>query len=165
MSEPGFVIEEFTSVIRNTLRGFARVRTPSGILLIEVAIHEKDGHAWALPASKPMLSRDGTVMHDAANKIQYARVVGFASRQFGSVQRSGGRRDARSLPGGARMIPAEVASIRDKLGTATSAPSLSTVPIILTERAPAKLPLATTGQNWRATIRPIASVIGPSRTR
>lgn len=82
MSEPGFVIEEFTPVIRNTLRGFARVRTPSGMLLFDVAIHEKNGRAWVSPASKPMLSRDGTVMRDAANKIQYSPVVGFTSREL-----------------------------------------------------------------------------------
>jgi hypothetical protein len=83
MSEPGFVIEEFTSVIRNTLRGFARVRTPSGMLLFDVAIHQKNGRAWASPAAKPMLSRDGTVIRNAANKIQYSPVVGFTSRELG----------------------------------------------------------------------------------
>ena len=82
MSEPGFVIEEFASVIRNTLRGFARIRTPSGMLLFDVAIHEKNGHAWASPASKPMLGRNGTVMRNAVNKVQYAPVVGFTSREL-----------------------------------------------------------------------------------
>jgi len=77
-----FVVEEFTAVVRNTLRGFARVRLPSGMVLHDVAVHEKDGHAWASTASKARLARDGAVIRDATNKIQYSPVVGFASREL-----------------------------------------------------------------------------------
>jgi hypothetical protein len=41
MTDHSFIIEDFTAVVRNTLRGFARVRTPSGMVLHDVA----DGHA------------------------------------------------------------------------------------------------------------------------
>jgi hypothetical protein len=78
----GFVIEEFAPVIRNTLRGFARVRTPSGMVLHDVAIHQKNSIAWASPPDKPMIGRDGTVMRDAAGKIKYTRLVGFTSREL-----------------------------------------------------------------------------------
>jgi hypothetical protein len=76
-----FVVEDWTPVQRNTLRGFARVRTPSGTVFHDVAVHQKNGSTWASPASKPMISRDGTVMRDAAGKVQYSPVVGFASRE------------------------------------------------------------------------------------
>ena len=76
------VIEEFTSVARNSLRGFAWVRLPSGLILHDTAIHERDGKAWASPASKPMLSRDGTVVRDAAGKTQYVPIITFASREI-----------------------------------------------------------------------------------
>jgi hypothetical protein len=76
----GFIVEEFAPVVRNTLRGFCRVRMPSGMVLHDVAIHMKDGSAWAAPASKPMIGRDGIVMRDAEGKIQYAPVVTFANK-------------------------------------------------------------------------------------
>ena len=76
------VIEEFPSVTRNSLRGFARVRLPSGLILHDTAIHERDGKACASPASKPMLSRDGTVVRDAAGKTQYVPIISFAPREI-----------------------------------------------------------------------------------
>jgi hypothetical protein len=76
-----FVIEEFVAVARNTLRGFARVRLPSGMVLHDVAVHQKGARAWASPAAKPMIGRDGAVMRDADGKVQYAPVVSFASRE------------------------------------------------------------------------------------
>jgi hypothetical protein len=85
MSAPpdrGFVIEEFSPVTRNTLRGLARVRTPSGMVLHDVAIHQKNGEAWASPASKPMIGRDGTIVRDTAGKVQYAPVVTFTSKEL-----------------------------------------------------------------------------------
>ena len=78
----GFIIEEFTAVVRNTLRGFCRVRLPSGMVLHDVAIHQKNGKAWASPSSKPMIGRDGTVMGTADGKIQYTSVVSFTSREL-----------------------------------------------------------------------------------
>ena len=54
----GFIIEEFTAVVRNTLRGFCRVRLPSGMVLHDVAVHMKNGKFWATPAGKPRLGRD-----------------------------------------------------------------------------------------------------------
>jgi hypothetical protein len=77
-----FVVEEFVPVIRNTLRGFARVRMPSGMVLHDVAVHQQNGTAWASPASKPMIGRDGTVMRDTTGKIQYTPVVAFTSREL-----------------------------------------------------------------------------------
>ena len=63
------------------------------------------------------------------------------------------------------MTPGEVASIRDKLWDCDFRP-VAVYSSDHSDRARAgKAPLATTGQNWRATTRPIASVIGPSRTR
>jgi hypothetical protein len=76
-----FVIEDFVPVLRNTLRGFARVRTPSGMVLHDVAIHQKNGSSWASPASKPIIGREGTVIRDADGKAQYAPVVGFTTRE------------------------------------------------------------------------------------
>ncbi len=75
----GFVIEEFSSMLRNTLLGFARVRQPSGMVLHDVAVHQKNGSAWALPASKPMIDRDGAVLRDPNGKVRYTPIIDFTS--------------------------------------------------------------------------------------
>ena len=75
------VIEEFVPVTKNTLRGFARVRLPSGLILHDVAIHQRDGTAWASPASKPMLNRDGHQMKDQNGKLLWSPIISFTSRE------------------------------------------------------------------------------------
>jgi hypothetical protein len=75
------VIEEFVVVTKNTLRGFARVRLPSGLVLHDVAIHQRDGTAWASPASKPMLNRDGQQMKDQNGKLMWLPIISFTSRE------------------------------------------------------------------------------------
>jgi len=75
-------IEEFTPIIRNTLRGFAKVALPSGMILSDVSVHVANGTAWASPASKPVLDRDGVAMRDSGGKIRYVPVVSFARRDL-----------------------------------------------------------------------------------
>ncbi len=75
----GIVIEEFRAVARNSLRGFARVRMPSGVIFHDVAIHEKNGSRWAAPPSKPMLGRDGKQI-ERDGKPAWQPVVSFASK-------------------------------------------------------------------------------------
>lgn len=75
------VLEEFRPVERNTLRGFARLTVPElGMVLHDVAVHARDGRAWASPPGRPMVGRDGVQMRDAAGKPQFAPTLGFTSR-------------------------------------------------------------------------------------
>jgi hypothetical protein len=74
------LIEEFRPLERNTLRGFARVRLPAGLILHDVAVHIHDGKPWASPPGRPMIGRDGTQMRDAAGKMQFNPVLTFAGR-------------------------------------------------------------------------------------
>lgn len=76
----GFVIENFTAVVRNTLVGFATVRTPSGTVFNDTSIHVKDGRAWASPASKPILDRNGAQLKDADGKAKWSPVVSFVDK-------------------------------------------------------------------------------------
>ena len=76
-----FVID-FTPVVKNTLLGFAKVRTPSGIVFHDVAIHRQGDAAWASPASKPMLNRDGQHMKDVAGKSQWTPIISFTSKEL-----------------------------------------------------------------------------------
>jgi hypothetical protein len=82
MTLPPFVIEDFVKVERNTLRGFAKVRTPSGIVFHDGAIHRQGDAAWASPASKPLLDRTGQHMKDASGKAQWVPIVSFSSREL-----------------------------------------------------------------------------------
>jgi hypothetical protein len=83
------VIEDWTAVERNTLRGFCRARMPSGVVYHDCGVHEKNGTWWVSPASKPMLNRDGQQIKDMAGKPLWFPVVTFASKalrdRFSSV--------------------------------------------------------------------------------
>jgi hypothetical protein len=81
MSAPPVVIEAFTPMVKNTLRGFATVRMPSGVVFHDVTIHAKNGSAWASPASKPQLDRTGQHMKGNDGKGLWLPVVTFASKE------------------------------------------------------------------------------------
>jgi hypothetical protein len=77
------VIEEFRALAKNTLCGFARVRLASGMVLHDVAIHQRESRAWASPPGRPMIGRDGTQMRAADGKVQFAPTITFADRATG----------------------------------------------------------------------------------
>jgi len=77
---PPILIEEFVSVVRNSLRGFARVKMPSGIVFWDVAIHDKGGSRWAAPSRKPLVGAMGSQRLNGAGKLMFAPVVTFATR-------------------------------------------------------------------------------------
>lgn len=80
MSAPSITISDWKPLIRNTLRGFLIAHLPSGMTLHEVSVHTRDGTWWVMPASKPMLSKDGTAMRDGDGKLRYSPIVSFESR-------------------------------------------------------------------------------------
>src|SRR5262245_59728722 len=50
---PGFVISDWKAVTKNTLRGFCSITMPSGMVLHNCSLHEKEGSRWlGLPAQK-----------------------------------------------------------------------------------------------------------------
>jgi hypothetical protein len=67
----GFVIEEFKPVPRNSLKGFARVRLPSGMIFHDVAVHLSGETWWASPAAKPIAK---------AGKAEWQQIVTFVSK-------------------------------------------------------------------------------------
>lgn len=76
------VVEEFSALRRNSLRGFAKIRLASGMILNDVAIHVSgDNKLWAAPPSKPMLDREGQVLRDAEGKIRYVPLIAFATKE------------------------------------------------------------------------------------
>jgi hypothetical protein len=76
----GVVVEDFRARVQNTLRGFARVRFPSGLVNREIALHVAGGRAWALPPSRAMEDRDGAVLRDRDGKTRWQLLITFANK-------------------------------------------------------------------------------------
>ena len=77
------VAEQFREVRKNTLRGFARVRFPSGLILDEVSIHASEsGKCWASPPSRPVLDPDGNPRRGPDGKLRYGVLVSFAAPEI-----------------------------------------------------------------------------------
>jgi hypothetical protein len=77
------VLHEWRRVRKNTLRGFANVELPSGLVIRDVSIHEKGGKWWASPPSRPMLNAEGRQIRNHAGHAQYAALRGWHSRELG----------------------------------------------------------------------------------
>jgi hypothetical protein len=70
---------EFKSLTKNSLRGFARVRLPNGLVIHDIPVLVSNAKAWATLPSKPVLDRDGRHV-EVSGKKQYAPVLEWASR-------------------------------------------------------------------------------------
>ncbi len=71
---------EFIPRRSNSLRGFATIELPSGLIFIGVGFHARDGRTWAMPPSKPRLGRDGAQMVGVDGKKTWDPIIGFASK-------------------------------------------------------------------------------------
>jgi DNA-binding cell septation regulator SpoVG len=72
---------EWRPLHKNSLRGFAKIELPSGMILAAVTILTGANGAWASPPSKPMIGRDGIVMKDADGKARYTPIIEFTSKE------------------------------------------------------------------------------------
>jgi hypothetical protein len=62
-------------------RGFAIVKIERiGLVVADVAVHEKNRSRWASLPAKAMLDRTGAVLRDDAGKIKYVAVVQWGDR-------------------------------------------------------------------------------------
>jgi hypothetical protein len=79
MTVQAMVIEEFKSVEKNALRGWARVRMPSGMILHDVGVLRQRQRQGVVSApSKAMIGRDGVQMRSAKDsKPLYTPTVSF----------------------------------------------------------------------------------------
>jgi hypothetical protein len=72
-------ILNFKPLTKNTLRGFATVRFPSGLVMHEIGIHTSHGRAWAAPPARPMV-KDGRQLADDAGKARWQCLIEFADK-------------------------------------------------------------------------------------
>jgi hypothetical protein len=83
---PRAFCEDWRVIRRNSLRGFAKVRFPSGLIISEIAVHAAgDGRFWASPPARQMVGSDGHVLRDSNGKPRWQPVIEFVDK---------GRRDA-----------------------------------------------------------------------
>jgi hypothetical protein len=78
---PPIRIREFRPLTRNSLRGFAVIELPSGLVIADVSVHVSHGKPWASPPSKPMIGKDGAVMKDANGKVRYVPIIEFRDKE------------------------------------------------------------------------------------
>jgi hypothetical protein len=69
-------------LVKQSLRGFAVVAMPNGLVIYEVVIGESDGRHWAHLPSRPMLDHDGNPIRDGAGKLRYAPVLEWSSSKL-----------------------------------------------------------------------------------
>jgi hypothetical protein len=77
-----FKILDWRPVAKNSLRGFAKVEMPSGMIISDVAALNGPNGPWASPPSKPMIGRDGSPMLDAKGKPRYSPWIEFRSKEL-----------------------------------------------------------------------------------
>jgi hypothetical protein len=79
----GIVILEWRPVERGSLCGFAKVQVPAWrVTIAGVALHRRDGRAWAQLPSRPMLDGNRQLMLDENGKPKYSRVLEFTDREI-----------------------------------------------------------------------------------
>lgn len=73
---------DWRAIERNTLRGFLVLRlAPSGLVLRDCSLHEKDGKRWIGLPSKPQLDDEGRQRTaPATGKRLYAPIVEIAGK-------------------------------------------------------------------------------------
>src|ERR1700733_11256459 len=74
------VILEWRELKRNTLRGFAKVRFASGMIVSDITVHVGPNGGWASPPGRPQVGRDGQVIKDQNGKAAYTTLIDFADR-------------------------------------------------------------------------------------
>jgi hypothetical protein len=71
---------EWRTFRKNTLRGFAVVELPSGLVIRDVTVHEKAGKLWAGLPARPVLDSEGRHVSNHGGHKQYAAVLGWRDR-------------------------------------------------------------------------------------
>ena len=81
-SKPKTRLLSFRAVIKNSLRDFATVALPNGLIINDVSLLVSHGKAWASLPSKPLVERDGQPKLDPRGKPSYAPIVVWADDQL-----------------------------------------------------------------------------------
>lgn len=79
---PEVIVTDWKPINHPTLRGFATVTFPSGLIFNDISIVVSDGKPWAAPPSKPLIDKSGVALRDGKGKIRYAPIVAFSDKKI-----------------------------------------------------------------------------------
>lgn len=79
-AKPTITLVEWRALEKNTLRGFADIRFPFGLVIKGISIHKKNGQSWVAMPSKPQIEQDGSVRREPDGKIKYVSILEWAER-------------------------------------------------------------------------------------
>jgi hypothetical protein len=81
-SKPRMRLLEWRPFVKKTLRGFATVELPIGLVIRDISVHDKGGKRWAGLPAKPILDADGRQVSNHAGHKQYAALLGWRDRDL-----------------------------------------------------------------------------------
>lgn len=55
-----FIARDFRAYEKNTLKGYVSIETPSGLIVREITLHEKEGSRWLGMPSRAYTKADGS---------------------------------------------------------------------------------------------------------
>jgi hypothetical protein len=73
---------EWRPIRKASLRGFCCVELPSGLIVRDVAVHNKGGRSWAALPGRPVLDHDGRHVSNNVGQKQYAAVLVWRDREL-----------------------------------------------------------------------------------
>lgn len=74
------VLRDFRAFTKNTLRGFATVELPSGIVIHDASVHTKNGKSWVAMPAAPQTNNGTVRMVDG--KPQYKKILEWKDRDL-----------------------------------------------------------------------------------
>lgn len=74
-------IKAWRPFVKNTLRGFATVELPIGLVISDITVHTKNGKSWASFPAKAQIDKDGQI-RVADGKIQYVKILEWSNRDL-----------------------------------------------------------------------------------
>jgi DNA-binding cell septation regulator SpoVG len=81
MSRPGMRLLRWKPLVKNSLRGFADIELPNGLVIHEIPVLTSHGKCWAALPSKPQLA-DGRHRTGPDGKPAYTPILEWRSREL-----------------------------------------------------------------------------------
>ncbi|MGA8760157.1 MAG: hypothetical protein WB611_28325, partial [Stellaceae bacterium] len=76
------IASDWRAVEKATLRGFFTLALPSGLIIKDCSVHEKNGRRWVGFPARVQVDIEGRVRRDpATGKVLYAQVIDIAGRE------------------------------------------------------------------------------------